>query len=108
MLVQYEREVHDSKFNIPGMEAEKQEGQKWFVACAFKKVWHKQMLFLVDSDFNVLIFDVENLFSGNDAVPVMRLSLFDNCKLFNCEDHTQDLLPSEKAEQFGMSPEEIA
>lgn len=114
--VQYEEEIQDSRFLFGAQAAQAPVKESWFLACAFMKVWHKQMLFCVDSEFQVLIYDVDSVIKGKKDVdgeklnvkPLLTLSLFQNARLFGAGDQKRDLLPEERAELFGMSRSQVA
>lgn len=62
--LQFEREVQDSRFLFGGAQ-QPVEKQPWFIGCSLKKVWHKSMLFCVDSNLTLHVYDFEKLFSFN-------------------------------------------
>lgn len=64
-------------------------------------MFSKWFLFCVDSEFNLLVYDVDALFNEASNQPLVKLNLFKNARLFNSQGLKQT------PDHFGMSKEEI-
>lgn len=83
VAVQYEHEVLDETLIIGG-KTHKQEKQKWFISCSFKKIGQLQALLCVDSELHLLVYDLDKLYRGlENTQPTLQLSLIDDSNLLN-------------------------
>ena len=98
VLVQYERDAENDYFNFDGKTLKRQhkqnkgkyskdghmERQKWFIHSQILDIRERQVLLCVDSEFDLLIFDIEAMVASREDLGLLYdLNLFDNAHLFD-------------------------